>query len=363
MQYFLTEGKKLMGISEDHIVEKSVSLLEAKDMPFNLGELKILDTFLSRINARDDSCTSVVFSFKEYSELLGVERIKPSIMNEYVKGLMQKVLSVPVKNEKGDIIRYQNYILFHKSACFKDPVRHEWMVELNCTEEAKKMFFNISELRYVHYALKNIISFGSFYTMQLYFYVMRQLPFKKTWTEDLISLRDALRLGNNTIYEQYRYLNYRILSPAVKEINEKSDIFIEYEKVLGGKSSTRPSVSAVRFFVKTGNSKQMSFSDYVEIEDKSLKVASGGNKDEDEKISAQLKEISNNEFSQAQMNEIIILIRKAVPFGKEYPRGIDCARMEYVTEVYAKLQTAAEKTKIDNRFAYLKGIIKKDCPE
>ena len=53
-------------------VQKSDPLLLMRSVPFSLGELKVLDTYISRINAADDSRTTVIFTKEEYEGLMGL---------------------------------------------------------------------------------------------------------------------------------------------------------------------------------------------------------------------------------------------------------------------------------------------------
>ena len=53
-------------------VQKSDPLMLMRTVPFSLGELKVLDTYISRINAADDSHTTVIFTKEEYENLMGI---------------------------------------------------------------------------------------------------------------------------------------------------------------------------------------------------------------------------------------------------------------------------------------------------
>ena len=53
-------------LDKNNVVSRSNRLLHMKYNPFNLNTLKILDTFLSRINPLDETVRTVAFSKKEY---------------------------------------------------------------------------------------------------------------------------------------------------------------------------------------------------------------------------------------------------------------------------------------------------------
>ena len=73
-------------LKENNIVQKSRSLLLMKAVPFELGELKVLDTYLSRINSRDPENRSVTFRKKEYEELMGLKETRVQTLKKYTKG-------------------------------------------------------------------------------------------------------------------------------------------------------------------------------------------------------------------------------------------------------------------------------------
>ena len=51
----MSDNKVFSGNLQDtHLVQKSEPLLLMRTVPFELGELKILDTYLSRINSHDE---------------------------------------------------------------------------------------------------------------------------------------------------------------------------------------------------------------------------------------------------------------------------------------------------------------------
>ena len=57
-----------------------------KKIPFTLGELKILDTYISRINAADDTRRTVIFTKEEYEELMGLSCANPRALQKAYKG-------------------------------------------------------------------------------------------------------------------------------------------------------------------------------------------------------------------------------------------------------------------------------------
>ena len=67
------ENEEITGkLDPKYWVQKSDPLVLMRSVPFTLGELKILDTYISRINAADDTRRTVIFTKEEYEELMGL---------------------------------------------------------------------------------------------------------------------------------------------------------------------------------------------------------------------------------------------------------------------------------------------------
>lgn len=63
-------------LNAGHLVEKSKKLVWAKFQDWGAGELRLLDVYLSRINAREPDSSNVRFTLKEYADLIGVSDLR-----------------------------------------------------------------------------------------------------------------------------------------------------------------------------------------------------------------------------------------------------------------------------------------------
>ena len=95
-------------LKDNNIVEKSKALVWAKFKDYSLGQLKVLDTYLSRINARDTDSDFVSFTKQEYAELIGLkDDIKASQLKPHLRKLLANV--VEFKLPGGVTINYSNF--------------------------------------------------------------------------------------------------------------------------------------------------------------------------------------------------------------------------------------------------------------
>ena len=331
-------------LNNTYLVQKSEPLLLMRTVPFELGELKILDTYLSRINSHDEKCRTVTFTKAEYEQLMGLTDTRPQTLKKYIKSMLQKVVDIPT--EKG----YKLFSLFTCATCEKDEYE-QWTITLSCSEDAKQLFFGIEQLGYLQYELKNILSLTSKYSFLLYLY-LRKERYRSDWVIPLDELREQrLDIKNNETYLNFKYFKRDVIDKAVAEVNEKTDIKFTYITVKKGRR-----VTGIRFqIIKELNAideDQLTFDDIPNYE-----------YDVNDKLGL-LAEAVHNEFSPTQMNEIfetICLLQ--LPDSEDL--GTDIARYHYLAKKYAKLNSSDERNKlkgkpIKNRFNYFLKLIQGD---
>lgn len=219
---------------EAHYVEKSRPLMLMKEVPFALGELKVLDTYLARINARDPEATTVRFSKEEYEDLMGIERMRPERLEKYLKSMMSKTVMIPDTTAKKG---FRVYTLFDEAVCEPDD-NGQWWIDLSCTTKAKKLFFDIDSIGYIQYQLKNVLPLASKYSVLLYIY-LRDNRFRAKWEISLDKLReDVFRCASKYYAKTYKDFKRDILDKAIIEVNRETDLTFEYTPIKSGRKVT-----------------------------------------------------------------------------------------------------------------------------
>lgn len=216
-------------------VQKSDPLMMLRKIPFSLGELKVLDTYISRINTEDEKKRLVKFTKKEYEKLMGLQKLNTDSLRRNLNDLQDKKIKIDIKGQFVDINLFQlsGFILDHGELC----------ILLECTDRARDLFFNLKH--YTKYELKYILSLTSQYSYAFYLYVKRN-SFRGTWTISVDELRDdVFGLENVETYKEFKFFNSKILKRSVKEINDLTDCFIEYEFIKKGRF-----VVAIKFSYK-----------------------------------------------------------------------------------------------------------------
>lgn len=223
-------------LDERYIVEKSKALVWAQFQDYSPGELKILDTYLSRINPRDPNASLVTFTKKEYAELMGLDSdIRTEQLKTYTGGLLSNVVTIDLP-DRG----YVQYPLFSEAKCYLDDKSGQVTIEVDCNPKLKPAFFDIARNGYVRYQLKNIISLKSQYSVRLY-PKLKDRPFG--WQVSVAELREMLGATASS-YDVFKDFNKHVLQKAVKEINDITDITVTTENVRKGRS-----VVSIKFHV------------------------------------------------------------------------------------------------------------------
>lgn len=224
-------------LDEKYLVEKSKALVWAKFQDYSSGELKILDTYLSRINARDPESSFVTFTKKEYADLMGLDAdIRTEQLKAYTGGLLSNVVTIDLPG-KG----YVQYPLFSEAKCEHDEVSGQVTISIDCNNKLKPAFFDLAKNGYVRYQLRNIIALRSQYSVRLY-PKLKDRP--NGWTVELKDLREMLGATSKS-YDVFKDFNKHVLKKAVEEISEITDITVEAKNVRKGRN-----VVAIKFTVK-----------------------------------------------------------------------------------------------------------------
>ena len=341
------ENNEIMGkLDPKYWVQKSDPLVLMRSVPFTLGELKILDTYISRINAADDTRRTVIFTKEEYEELMGITCANYRALQKHTKGMLGKVVELQMPNKD-----YLQFVLFTKAYYHKDEYGKP-IIEITCTEEAKDLFFCINKYHYFKYALENIISLTRKASYLLYVYI-RANRYRGEWDVSLDELRDTvLDCKGQESYQEYKIFKNRVLNPAVKEVNKKTDCHFAYEAIKRGRR-----VAKIKFIIQTVDERidvelenipgQMSLIDFNDSESDENEIDYGG-----ELANLLGSAACDDEFSPEQIRVLQDLVIKAVP------NGDNMERCDYLIHQIHKMN--AYKPTREKRFNYLRRMIEKE---
>ena len=228
------ENTEIIGNLDAHYwVQKSDPLALMRTVPFELGELKILDTYISRINAADDTRRTVIFTKAEYEGLMGLKEANVQTLRKHTKGMLGKVVELQMPNKD-----YLQFVLFEEAYYHADEYGTP-IIELTCTEKAKDLFFCIGKYHYFKYALENIIKLTRKASYLLYLYIVRN-RYRGEWDISIEELRDTvLDCKGQESYKEFKVFKRDVFAPAIKEVNEKTDCKFDCEPIKRGRWVTK----------------------------------------------------------------------------------------------------------------------------
>lgn len=323
------------------LIQKSNPLKSLSETDLELQHFKILDVYLSRIDSRVPDSRYVRFSKGELEQLLGYSRMHRDDLDKRLNGLFQ---AVTIRDER----KPNNFVkigLFAKAECEQDE-DGLWQVRLACTAEAMEYFFNVENIGYIKYRLKNIINLTSRYSYILFLYLYDN-HFRKTWSVSVKELKAILRCSADT-YTEFKRFNDLVLKKCHKEINEKTDIKFEYKPVKRGRV-----VSAIEFTVNTLTSQLPE----IEVPEQ-LTFCSDDENALYKDNRAFLAGACESEFSDEEM-DLIMSMLGSISLPK-HEQGAEFAKYHYLAEKYCLLNIEAKKHKISNRFKYFVKMLDND---
>ena len=340
-----TDAEEILenGLKDTNLVQKSKPLFSLWGSGLSLGEFKILDTYLSRIDSHNPDAREVHFTKGELETALGVKRIRQDVLEERLRHLMGTVVKISDGRKNNG---FTMITLFSMAIAKKNNSTDLWDVTLKCTEEAKEYFFNIDQIGYLRYKIGVITKINSVYSYILFQY-LEYNRFRSEWDADLDELKEIMQCSQPS-YKQYYRFNDLVLKKCQKELNEKTDCHFSYEPIRKGRkvSSIRFTLEPLSVAIESPMPDQLTIADYEDL-----------NQDPDDPL-ALLSAACDDEFSREQMDVLLAAIAtKDLP---PHPDGLEFARYHYLQQQYAMLNVRAASGKIKHRFEYLLKMIQND---
>ena len=141
---------KKNNLQNNYSVQRSRPLFSLWASGFKITEFKLLDVYLSKINSHDPLNRTVVFDRKELCEIFGVTELKTPELRDSLLTLHKTTVMLDGKEESEYIVN-----LFSLSKIGNDE-NGVSRLELTCTPEAMKFFFNVESIGYIKYKINAI---------------------------------------------------------------------------------------------------------------------------------------------------------------------------------------------------------------
>lgn len=316
-----------MKLNKNHIIEKRNVLNELRAKNMTLQELRFLNIYLSKINARDISSRKVRFALDDFRKILDLGKLNIQYLKTTTDSLLCKIVHIPKENGG-----YTAFQLFKKCVLDQDELG-SWYVEIDAHDEALPLMFEFKE-KYFKYNLNNILALSSKNQLRMY-EILKQHEHQVIWEVSIENLRELLGLDKKE-YVAFKDFKRYILVACQGYLQKNTDILYTFKK---GKTGSSGKWLSIIFHITRNTT--------VKIED--IEAEKNTYTYTNEQINL-LSSLCNHEFSNNQISVIESKIRLI--------EGIDAPN--YLKKKYQELNLRAEKSEIKSRFNYLIKLVELD---
>lgn len=261
------------------MVTQSNKLIEARHVKsLSAREQKIILTMVSMIQPTDRDFKEYSISIQEFSEMLGLKgHAKYEEIKEVALRLQEKTLFIP--DEKGFITT--NWVASQRY------IEGEGVIELSFSPYLKPYLLQL-KTAFTSYRLSNILSLKSGYTIRLY-ELMKKWQHLGKWECSVDALREKLGSTSKS-YSLYGNFKNKIILPSIEELNEHTDLLVEYKEIKKGRR-----VEGIQFSIKHSAEKEIKLPKPKKKPDQS----------QNEEIRTQLNDLANGyQFDNVYFNQL-----------------------------------------------------------
>jgi plasmid replication initiation protein len=230
---------------ENGLVVKSNNLIRAR-YNLTLNEQRIILYSVSLLDREKKDFDIVRFQVSDLTRLLDTTGERYTEFRNIAKGLMSKALTINTKESE----------LVTSWLSSMEYIRDEGIVELEFSKKLIPYLLQLQE-KFTRYELKNILSLQNKYSIRVY-ELLKSWEYKKKPKEIFLEdLRKYLGIGED---EYLRFSNFenRVLKVTRDEINQYTDLNINYEKLKTGRR-----ITSIRFFIEPKDIEKEIYIDYL----------------------------------------------------------------------------------------------------
>lgn len=196
-------------------------------------EAKIIAKLTCMINKDDEDFKEHIFRSSDLLEELGFGVNNYVALEEAISKLITREIKIQQSNDKKLVTTFL-------SSCLYDNTNST--VILSYDPKLKPYFLQLKK-NFTKYNLENILELKSFYAIRIY-ELVKQYERIKERTIELEELKDILDATQKS-YNRYNNFKRKVLLQAQDEINEKTDLEIDFEEIKTGRK-----VTAIKFLIK-----------------------------------------------------------------------------------------------------------------
>ena len=221
------------------VVVKSNELIQKSRFSLTTNQQKIILYLISKLKYTDTDFHECKVDIKDFCRVCGIDLTSGRTYNEIknsIKQISDKSIWIEKTNGDETLVRWIEKPTIHKN---------DGIITIKLDEDLKPYLLDLKE-KYTQYELIYTLQMKSKYSIRLYELLKsRQYNKLKEYTvrytvEELKKLLDAQN------YIAYKDLRRRVIEKATEEINNFSDMIIDYKAIKQGNA-----VKEIEFYIKT----------------------------------------------------------------------------------------------------------------
>lgn len=217
--------EKAIERSREMKVVKSNDLIRKGRFNLSVVEQRIVLYMITKIKPTDTQIDSLTFNIKEFCEVCGIKyQQNLSQLKEVIKELADKSMWVNLPNGKKTLIRW-----IEKP--YLDLASGSGEIELRLDCDLAPYLLNLKS-NFTEYQLISVLALKSKYSIKLY-ELLKSFCYIGRYEIDIEDLKEYLQIEGQ--YKENKYFNKYVISRAVEEINDFTDIEVEYSYIRHGK--------------------------------------------------------------------------------------------------------------------------------
>jgi plasmid replication initiation protein len=228
--------KSTLSDNRQQLVVKSNDLIQRTRYDLSLQEQKIVLYVISKIKPTDEELQEYSFTMRELCEMCGIEAIGQNFEN-----MWQSIVALNEKTIEFEDNRYRG-----------NPRWIEMPIMDKLTREIRIRFHPLLRPylialheNFTQYELSSILIMRSRYSVRMY-ELLKSYAYLDEITFSLEELKEKLQ---TTGYSDYKNFRVRVLEKAIEEINEHTDIRVEFKPI-----RTSRVITHLRFIIKRKSS-------------------------------------------------------------------------------------------------------------
>lgn len=216
-----------MSVKGSYVVTKSNLLIDARQRnPLGLQEWRIVLSMISQIQLEDKEFETQKISVKEFSQLIDHQEPDYKAVKKVCESLMGKWLDIPQPNGGWLLTQWISAAEY---------IPGEGVIEFTFSQKLKPYLLDMKD-KFTTYKLGYVLLLRSVYGIKLY-------EIAKMWSGakspnafkyELDEFKKILGVGEDS-YPLYADFKRRAIIPAIKEINEKTDLTLDFKEIKKGR--------------------------------------------------------------------------------------------------------------------------------